>query len=142
MNDAMRRIEIARTKCLQARLNARRESAKIAHALHFIVGKLDAEMMFEPGEHFERLQTVDSEFFEKIVVWRERFARNIEMLCSEIQHFVGGLVDGSQEFSFSATILTCKQRSRPIRLSAFTADTAARPNFPRICASLPSLRGA
>ena len=68
MNRAKGRIEIAKTKCLQARLNARREGAKIAHALHFVVGKLDTEMMFKPGEHFERLQTVDSEFLEKIIV--------------------------------------------------------------------------
>jgi len=67
----MGRSEIAKARCLQARLNARCESAKIAHALHFVVGKLNAEMMFEPRQHFERLQTIDSKFLEKIVAGRQ-----------------------------------------------------------------------
>ncbi len=52
---------------LQTRLNPRRERAKIADALHFVIGQFDIEMMFEPREHFERLQTINSKFLEKII---------------------------------------------------------------------------
>src|SRR5512145_2498960 len=40
-------------------LDAGGEGAKIAHALHLVVGDLDAEVMFEPRQQFQRLQTVD-----------------------------------------------------------------------------------
>jgi hypothetical protein len=80
---------------LQARLDARRKCSEIADALHFVVGQLDAEMMFQPREHFQRLQAINSEFLEEIIGRRKRFARYFEMFGGEVQDFVGGLVDGS-----------------------------------------------
>lgn len=80
---------------LQSRLNACGERAEIADALHFVVGELDAEMLFETREHFKRLQTIDAELFEKIVGRRKRFSWHFEMFCCEVKNFFGRLVDGS-----------------------------------------------
>ena len=50
------------------------ESAEVAYALEFVVGELDMEMLFEAGEQVERLQAVDAELLEEIVVGRELIA--------------------------------------------------------------------
>src|SRR5271170_6337304 len=49
-------------------------------------------MIFEPAQHFERLQAVDSELFEEIVFGRERTRRHIKVLRRQIEDFLGGLL--------------------------------------------------
>jgi hypothetical protein len=41
-------------------LDAGGEGAKVAYALDFVVGELDAEVIFEAAEEFESLQTIDA----------------------------------------------------------------------------------
>ncbi len=55
----------------EPRLNAVGQRAEIGYALHFVVGQLDAEVMFQAREQIERLQAVDLELFVKIVVRRK-----------------------------------------------------------------------
>jgi hypothetical protein len=76
-------------------LNAGGEGAEVAYALDFVVGELDAEVIFEAAEEFEGLQAVDAELFEEVVVGREGVGWNLEMLGGEGQHLLGGLVDGA-----------------------------------------------
>ena len=71
------------------------EGAEVAYALDFVIRELDAEMIFEAAEKFERLQTVDAELLEEVVIRRERIGGNLEMLGGEVQHFLGGLIDGT-----------------------------------------------
>jgi len=52
--------------------------------LDFVVGELDAEVVFEAAEELEGLQAVDAEFFEKVVVGREGVGRDLEMLGGEV----------------------------------------------------------
>ena len=52
---------------LESSLNARSECAKVADALNFVIGQLDAEMIFEAREQFKGLQTIDPELFVEIV---------------------------------------------------------------------------
>ena len=54
----------------KARLDALGERAEIADALKFVVGQLDAEMLLDAREQVERLQAVDAELLEEIVVRR------------------------------------------------------------------------
>jgi hypothetical protein len=82
---------------LEPRLNSCSQRPEIAHALHFVIRQLDIEMLFQAREHFKSLQAIDSEFLEKIVAGRKRCARHLEMLCREIQNFIGGLVDRPHE---------------------------------------------
>lgn len=74
-------------------MDAEGEGAEVAYALDFVVGELDAEVIFEAAEEFEGLQAVDAELLEEVVVGRERTGGNLEMLGSEVQHFLRSLVD-------------------------------------------------
>ena len=78
---------------LEAGLDAGGEGAEVAYALDFVVGELDAEMIFQAAEEFEGLQAVDAEFFKEVVIGREGAGGNLEMLGGEGQHLLSGLVD-------------------------------------------------
>ena len=71
------------------------ERAEIADALQFVIRQLDVEMLLEPREQVERLQAVDAERLEEIVVRLELFARHFEMRRGELQDFVRCLFDAS-----------------------------------------------
>jgi hypothetical protein len=73
-------------------LDAGGERPEVAYALDFVIGKFDAEMIFEAAKEFEGLKAVDAEFLEKIVIGREGIGGNLEMLGGEGQHFLGGLI--------------------------------------------------
>ena len=60
-------------------LDARGEGAEIADALNFVIGQLDAEVVFEAREQFKRLQAVDSELLVEIVAGLEAGARDFKM---------------------------------------------------------------
>jgi hypothetical protein len=78
---------------LQSCFNSFGQRAEIADALHFVIGQFDAEMVFQPRQQAERLQAVNAERFEKIVVGRQRRAVNVEMRRSQIENFVNDLFD-------------------------------------------------
>src|SRR5713226_5908183 len=88
-------IDISRGPASQAGLDAGGEGAEVAYALDFVVGELDAEMIFETAEELEGLETIDAELFEEVVVRREGIGGNLEMLGGEVEHFLRGLVDGA-----------------------------------------------
>lgn len=80
-------------------MNARGERLKIRNALQFIVGQLDAEMIFYARKQAERLQTVNAEFFEEIVAGRELLARNFEILRGQLQDLVRHLLKSWHNFN-------------------------------------------
>jgi hypothetical protein len=57
--------------------------------LQFVIGKLDFEMVFDAREQIQRLQAVDAELFEEIVVSRELLSRHFKMFGCEPQYFIG-----------------------------------------------------
>jgi hypothetical protein len=86
-------IDTSRDQASQAGLDTGGEGAEVADALDFVVGELDAEVIFEAAEQLEGLQAVDAELLEEVVVGREGIRGNLEMLGGEVQHFLRGLVD-------------------------------------------------
>ena len=52
-------------------MDALGESAEVADALKFVVGQLDMEMLLDARQQIERLQAVDAELLEEIVVRTE-----------------------------------------------------------------------
>ena len=82
-------------------MNAFGESAEVADALHFVVGKLDAEMIFQAREKLKRLKAVDAELLEEVIGWREGAHGDIEMPGGEIHDFLRGLVKRSHWLNLS-----------------------------------------
>ncbi len=82
-------------------MNAFGQGAEIADALEFVVRQLDVEVLLDARQQIERLQAVDSQLLEEIVVGRELLARHLEMRGGQIQHFVGGVLSGC------SSILSC-----------------------------------
>ena len=82
-------------------MNAFGESAEVADALHFVVGKLDAEMIFQAREKLKRLKAVDAELLEEVIGWREGARGDVEMLGGEIHDFPRSLVNRSHWLNLS-----------------------------------------
>jgi hypothetical protein len=80
-------------------LDALGEGFEVADTLNFVVGKFDAEMIFETREHFESLEAVDAEFLVKIVVGHEGARRDFELLGGEFEDLLRGLFDGAHTHS-------------------------------------------
>jgi hypothetical protein len=80
---------------LKPGLNALSEGAEVAHALELVVGQLDVEMLFEPAKQFKRLQAVNAQLLEEIVLGMEFGARDVEVGGGKIEDFAGGLVEGA-----------------------------------------------
>ncbi len=83
---------------LQPRLNSPRQRPEIRDALQLVVRQLDVKMMFQPGQQVERLQTVDFQRLEKIVVRSESCPRHFEMGRGQIEDFIQRLIGGSHGF--------------------------------------------
>src|ERR1019366_4363737 len=84
-------------KASQPRLDPIRQRPEIRHALQFIVRQLDREVMFQPRQQIKRLQTVDAQSFEKIVVGRELLPRDLKMQSRETQDFIERVIDSRSE---------------------------------------------
>ena len=56
---------------LEAGLDAGGEGAEVAYALDFVVGELDAEVIFQAAEEFESLEAVNAQLSEEVVIGRE-----------------------------------------------------------------------
>src|SRR5262249_26840650 len=78
---------------LQAGLDARSQCTEIADTLHFVVRQLDAEMGLKARKHFERLQAVDPQLLEELVLRRKGTGRHFEVRGSELQDFGGRLFE-------------------------------------------------
>ena len=91
-------MDTSRDRALQAGLDAGGEGAEIAYALDFVVGELDAEVIFQAAQEFEGLQAVDAELFEEVVVGRERAYRHIEVLRRKFEDLLRCLINGSHRY--------------------------------------------
>src|ERR1019366_4392402 len=89
-------------------LNARSEGAEVADALDFVIGKFDAEVIFEACEQFERLQAVDPKLLVEIIAGLESGARNFKMGSGQIQNFLGRLFDGFHDGSYPIAARRCE----------------------------------
>src|SRR5580700_1145147 len=76
----------------QPGLDAARQRAKVRDTLQFVIRQLDVEMVFQLGQEIERLQAVDVQRFEKIIVGRELLARHFEVRGGEREYLVERLV--------------------------------------------------
>jgi hypothetical protein len=112
---------------LEPCLDSSGESVEVADALDFVIGELDAEMIFDSREEFERLQAVNSELLVEIVARFESGARNFEMCRRKIQNFLGGLFDRFHDDFYS---IVSRQREA-------MADTDAVRHLQRTCADPP-----
>ena len=69
------------------------QGSEVGHSLQFVVGKLDVEMMLEPGKQIERLQAVDPERLEEIIVGSQFLARHFELRRRQVEDLVQSLFD-------------------------------------------------
>ena len=114
---------------LKSCLDAGGEGAEVAYSSDFVIGELDAKVVFKPSEKFKGLQAVDSQFLEEIVIRLKVGARNLEVRRGEIQNFIGCLVEGFHTRGMNHLYFTGK--SRPCLA---TAGTDARRYLRRTCA--------
>ena len=74
-------------RLLTAGLYPAGQRPEVGDSLQFVVGKLDVEVMFQPGKQVQRLQAVDPQSLEKIIVGSEPLPRHFELRRREIQYF-------------------------------------------------------
>jgi hypothetical protein len=74
-------------------LDAGGKSAEVADSSNFVIGELDAKVVFKASEKFKGLQAVDSQFLKEIIVGLKFGARNFELRRSEIQNLIGCLFE-------------------------------------------------
>ena len=72
----------------QPSLDPAGERPEVGDPLQFVIGELNIEMMLKPGEQVERLQAVDPERLEEIVVRSELLARYFELGRREVEYLV------------------------------------------------------
>jgi hypothetical protein len=78
---------------LEPCLNAGGESAEVADSSDFVIGELDAKVVFKATQKFKGLQAVDSQFLKEIIVGLKLGARNFELRRGEIQNLIGCLFE-------------------------------------------------
>jgi hypothetical protein len=78
---------------LESGLDATGESVEVGHALHFVVGQFDTEVMLETCEEFKRLQAIDLQLTIEFIGRRELLARHFEVLRGENKDFFSGLFE-------------------------------------------------
>src|SRR5579871_6247049 len=99
-------------------------------------------MILDAAQEFERLQAVDAELFEEVVIRRERARRHVEMLRGQVEYLLRGLVNGAHGQVKFITILgqmkialttAAQSRTRPRRMPVATASARVEtPSLPRI----------
>src|SRR5215472_5629895 len=87
------RVSVVEAARSQAGVNAFGQGLEVAHALDLVIGQFDAEMVFQTRKHFQCLQAVNSQLFEKIVFWRERLRGQLKMFGRQIEYFLGRLFE-------------------------------------------------
>jgi len=73
-------------------LNPLGQRAEIRDALQFVVGQFDMKMIFDPRQKVERLEAVNSERLEKIIVSGKLCPWHREMLRRQSQNLFSGLL--------------------------------------------------
>jgi hypothetical protein len=68
------------------------QGAKIGDSLKLVIRDLDVKVVFHLGKEIERLQAVDSEFLEEIVIRSQIAGRNLEMVRGKLQELFKGLI--------------------------------------------------
>jgi hypothetical protein len=84
---------------LKPSLNLPRQRAKIGDTLQFVIRQLDAKMILEFGKQIKRLQAVDAQRLEEIVVRVQFFPGHFEVRGGKTQYFIQCLVDGLHSLS-------------------------------------------
>src|SRR5713226_4113505 len=72
----------------QSRLDPAGESPEVGDSLQFVVWELDIEMVLEPSEQFQRLQAVNPECFEEVVIGSELLTWDLELRRRKAEDFV------------------------------------------------------
>ncbi len=113
-------------------MDASGEGAEVADARDFVIGELDAEVIFEARKQFECLQAVNSQFLEEVIIGLKFGARNFEVRGGEIQDLVGSLFKGFHKSGIKkpAPILPgngAGVRLRQVRMRAGVFDELAQP---------------
>src|ERR1700757_345081 len=96
---AIAQVITFRPAILQPRLNPAGERAEIRNALQFVVGHLDVKVILQARKQIERLQAVDVEGLEEVLVGLQLVARHFEVLCGESQNFVQRLFFRNHHFA-------------------------------------------
>src|ERR1700728_832174 len=81
-----------RGESLQSRLNFSRQRAEVRHSLQFVIRKLHVKMILQLGQEIERLQAVDPQRLEEIVIGSELLPRHLEMRRGKTQYFIQRLI--------------------------------------------------
>src|ERR1700732_4543477 len=72
----------------QSRLDPAGESPEVGDSLQFVVWELDIEMVLEPSQQFQRLQAVNPERFEEVVIGSELLTWDLELRRRKAKDFV------------------------------------------------------
>ena len=84
---------------LQSCLDPASQRPEIRDTLQLVIRQFDIEMMLQPGQQIQRLQAVDSQGREEVVIGSELFTRNFEVRRGQIQDFVKGSVSSLHKTS-------------------------------------------
>src|ERR1700741_5672774 len=109
-----------RTSPSQPRLNPFCQGTEVGNTLQFVIRQLHMEVVLEPSQQIERLQAIDTQRLEKVVVWTKLFAGDLEVLGRQIQNLVECL------------LLRFHNASEVSLVVPVMANTAARPRSPQI----------
>src|ERR1700687_2062410 len=120
----------SRPPLLQTRLDPIRQRTKIRHALQFVVRQLDREVMLQPGQQVERLQAVDPERLEEVIVGRKLLPRHLKVGRRKIENLVERVIGRRHEYCAFQII------KLQITNYKFTASTVALPHSLQTCAAL------
>src|SRR6185312_6519566 len=82
---------------LQSRLDPVGQSAEIGDALQLIVRQFYMKVVLKLGEQVERLQTIDLEGLEEIVIGCKLCAGNLEVYGGQIQDFFKRVFSGGHD---------------------------------------------
>src|SRR5579862_9072282 len=92
--DAFGRGTPGKQQLLKSSLNAAGQGAEVRYSLQLVVRQFDVKMVLQPRQQIERLQTVDPESFEEVVIGRQLLARHFKVGRRKSKDLVEGLVGG------------------------------------------------
>jgi len=95
---------------LKSSLNAAGQGAEVRHALQFVVRHFDVKMVLQTRQQIKRLQAVDPESLEEVVIGRELLARHFIVGRRESKDLVESLVRGLHTNTYFTGIMACPQR--------------------------------
>ncbi len=99
-------------------LNLPCQRAEIRDALQFVIWELNVEVIFQPREQVERLQAVDAQRLEEVIIGSELRPRHFEVCRCKVQNFVKCLIGSSHIDNFSLTS-TANKVARPCSPQTF-----------------------